>query len=422
VKRYYIKLTLLFLILGCVFAYINNSKPANPLRLLETEELNLNSQGNFQFVSRIAKEKLIIGLGESSHGTREFFLFRDKITRQFIENEGFYLVGLEIPYTDAIPINSYINGDIRETSETILKNLEYPFFQNIEFKNFIEWARNYNFNRHDSRIEIFGIDTPVDSQPLKELLLLLKDKKCFKEVEKELHFDIDAPIYYSRPNNFNQMNLILRDSSLVLSLVKVRNIINNCINDEKESKLALFYIQLIEQLINRINNQSNTISFWNARDSAMAENVKWVINSEGNSKAIIWAHNEHIKISRSGRQKYMGYYCRKMFGESFYSIGMDFGQGTFLNNSSAGLQIAQVDMLKNELYARIDGLTEDTFFIFLDSTRLNNALPYIRLHSIKASFNFSTNIKNVDLFQNYNGFLYTKNSTCPKLIVPNSSD
>lgn len=413
----------MFLIVGCILAYFNNDKSTNPLRLLETEGLNLNSHDNFQFVSRIAKEKFIIGLGESSHGTREFFLFRDKITRQLIENEGFYLVGLEMTYTKATQINSYINGSIQETSEALLKNLEYPFFQNTQFKNFIEWARNYNFNSHDSKIKIFGIDTPVDSQPLKELLLLVKDKKCFKEIEEEFFFDVNVPLYYSRLNSLNQTNLILRDTSLVSRLVRVRNIINNCIDDEKVSKLALFYIQLTEQLINRINNQSNTASFWNARDSSMAENVKWVIQSEGNPKAVIWAHNEHIKISHSGRQKYMGYYCRKMFGESFYSIGMDFGQGTFLSNSSSGLQIVQIDTLKNELRSRTNGMTTDSYFIFLDSTRLNEKLPpYIRLHSIGATFNSINSIKNVNLFENFHGFLYTKNSTCPKLIVPNSTD
>jgi erythromycin esterase len=69
-----------------------------------------------------------------------------------------------------------------------------------------------------------------------------------------------------------------------------------------------------------------------ARDTAMAENVTWLLDQAGpGAKIVLWAHNGHVS-TRSGA---MGYHLRQKYGDQLVTVGFDFFQGAF---RAVGLQ------------------------------------------------------------------------------------
>ena len=71
---------------------------------------------------------------------------------------------------------------------------------------------------------------------------------------------------------------------------------------------------------------------WAARDSAMADNALWLMNTlYPNKKILIHAHNFHIS-KYNEKELTMGEILSDKLGEELYSIGVFGGQGAFANN------------------------------------------------------------------------------------------
>lgn len=75
-----------------------------------------------------------------------------------------------------------------------------------------------------------------------------------------------------------------------------------------------------------------TLNNYNSdRDSLMALNIKEILISVPNSKAILLAHNVHISNNQINiyKNKSMGYYLKHIYGNNYFSIGQLFGKGSF---------------------------------------------------------------------------------------------
>ena len=56
----------------------------------------------------IAQGSKVVLLGESTHGTSEFYRMRARITRELIERKGFKFVAIEGDWPDAARVDHYV--------------------------------------------------------------------------------------------------------------------------------------------------------------------------------------------------------------------------------------------------------------------------------------------------------------------------
>ena len=78
--------------------------PAAAVHPLETEaDLDV-------LLQEIGDDKIVL-LGEASHGTSEFYIWRAELSKRLVEEKGFTLIAVEGDWTDAYPLNSYIRGN-----------------------------------------------------------------------------------------------------------------------------------------------------------------------------------------------------------------------------------------------------------------------------------------------------------------------
>ena len=103
----------------------------------------------------------IVGMGEATHGSKEFTQARHKILRFLIEKIGFNGLILETPVEEAKRIDKYIKtgeGDAR----SIQNQMSYWVHDTQEYLEVIEWMKKYNSEHPDRQISFYGCDIPVD--------------------------------------------------------------------------------------------------------------------------------------------------------------------------------------------------------------------------------------------------------------------
>ncbi len=62
-----------------------------------------------------------------------------------------------------------------------------------------------------------------------------------------------------------------------------------------------------------------------ARDAAMAENVRWILDHDPKAKVVLWAHNMHV----SRLSPWMGSHLGKALGPAYVNVGFLAGSGTY---------------------------------------------------------------------------------------------
>ncbi len=136
-----------------------------------TTVLPTESLDDLKQLDPVLKDRRIIALGESTHGTREFFQLRHRMFRHLVENHGVRLFGIEASFAACLPIDEYVQtgaGDPRAA----LKGQGFWTWETEEVLELVEWMREWNRNRpaDTEPVRFYGFDTQDAYTPLKLVL------------------------------------------------------------------------------------------------------------------------------------------------------------------------------------------------------------------------------------------------------------
>ncbi len=270
--------------------------------------------------NEIGPSKTIIGLGESTHGTKEFTIYRAEIVKELVENHGYRLFILEAEYITCSKINEYIltgKGD----PETLLNKVGLWPWNNQDFLELIGWMRTYNTNHTEDLIQFFGMDVQYYS--------------LYKQAVK---LDI---LYYLEMYSYTTTDSIMKyypikgkgileiENSADDPKTKMNNLLELSKTWMDEAGGIDLKLQYYLLTLNHAHAMSEPKDL-NVRDENMAKLVE-MIHANYQQKAIIWAHNGHVYRENDAELNYMteGYHLAAIFGEQYGVIGMDFKEGTF---------------------------------------------------------------------------------------------
>jgi erythromycin esterase len=113
---------------------------------------------------RSAADCRFVAIGEASHGTHEFYTWRDTLSRRLIEEEGYNWIGVEGDWPDCWRINRWVRGEIGQDQgvHALLGGFErWPtwMWANEEVAAFLDWLRSWNARRPlDKRVGFYGLD------------------------------------------------------------------------------------------------------------------------------------------------------------------------------------------------------------------------------------------------------------------------
>jgi erythromycin esterase len=117
----------------------------------------------------------IVGLGESTHGTREFFRCKHRMIEFLVKEMGFTVFALEASFAAGHAINRWLlHGTGNLTAA--LSGLKYIAWDTHEFLELLGWLREHNVSVPDGKkVRFYGLDYTYNDDGRKEVRGYLQD-------------------------------------------------------------------------------------------------------------------------------------------------------------------------------------------------------------------------------------------------------
>lgn len=280
--------------------------------------------------------KKIVGLGEGTHGTAEFYTVRYYITRMLIEDYGFNHVAFENDLTEVWQFNQQLSKT--NDLNALIKKYFLSLWQNEETKQLFQWIISYNAT-HKKQVTVNGIDFPAQ-QPDVDMLIALLDAANITSFSAPL--EVLKKSAFMQDEAWSGMNKKDAKTDWNLLAKHCRNEYITADSLETAFKALNIDSSLKNNLLLAIGNlKQGCEPFFReipegARDSIMAYNTARIVKNE-NDKVVIWAHNAHL--GKTGIYDNVvggtGGYILKLFPGNYFALGTGTALGTFGGTTDA---------------------------------------------------------------------------------------
>ncbi|MEJ2627603.1 MAG: erythromycin esterase family protein, partial [bacterium] len=286
----------------------------------------------------------IVGLGEATHGSREFFQLKHRIFKYLVVKHGFKIFGFECDMGESYYFDRYITEGKGNIDKLMRNKMHFWTWKTEEVKALLEWMKLYNEDKsQEEKIHYIGVDCQFFTfQPNLLLEYFTRVKPDFVEeitptlnmIEKMGYTSSSVNAYYS--NMEEEETFAISDSlDMILSQIEA-------IEDELITHSSDFEYQFMKQLVRNIQQVNDEKymyyheSDYSIRDEYMAENVLWLSSLANENDGIaVWAHNGHIQNAsildgNVGYLKSLGYYIKSHIGAQYQIVGFSFCRGSFM--------------------------------------------------------------------------------------------
>ncbi|WP_051377493.1 protein-L-isoaspartate(D-aspartate) O-methyltransferase [Paraburkholderia dilworthii] len=287
------------------------------------------------------RAKRVVLLGESSHGTSEFYRARAAITRRLVERHGFTIVAVEADWPDAAVIDGYVRSREPRTNEPPFQRFPVWMWRNEEFAAFVRWLRAHNEHEADARrCGFYGLDMYSLSASIAAVLDYLDrtDPEAAK-IARERYgcltpWQKDPQVYgraaFSAGFTTCENAVVQQLQDLLRKRLEEANGDTDRWFDATQNARLVASAERYYRIMYRSSAQS-----WNLRDTHMFETLESLLDSQGpDSRAVVWAHNSHIgnaaatEMGRVRGELNVGQLCRERFGDAAALIGFGTHSGT----------------------------------------------------------------------------------------------
>ncbi|HEV7349330.1 erythromycin esterase family protein [Telluribacter sp.] len=277
-------------------------------------------------LDRIGDARFVL-LGEATHGTHEYYVWRTEITRRLVEEKGFNFVAVEGDWPDCYRLNRYIKGYSDQDKKPIdmLRGFErWPtwMWANLEVAALITFLKDHNAQLYpDQRVGFYGLDVYSLWESMDTLVeylektdpnaaaLARKAAQCFEPYAEDGQLYATAQMEGLPQDGLPQEGLSQSCREDVVKLL--REIRAKAPQYDHDPEAALNTEQNAHVAVNAERYYRSMVGFddnsWNIRDTHMVETLNRIANFYGpGSKAIVWEHNTHIGDARYTDMKRAG--------------------------------------------------------------------------------------------------------------------
>ncbi|OCB32415.1 hypothetical protein A5675_24340 [Mycobacterium malmoense] len=329
----------------------------------------------------------IVLIGESSHGTHEFYEARAEITKWLIEEKGFCAVAAEADWPDAYRVNRYVRGLGDDTSaQEALSGFErFPawMWRNTVVRDFVEWLRTRNRqheNNGQRQAGFYGLDLYSLHRSMHEVISYLDkvDPRAAARARQRYacfdHASADDGQAYGFSAAFGAGPSCEQEA--IDQLVDMqRNELAYARRDGLLAEDELFYAHQNAQTVHNAEVYyramfSGRVTSWNLRDKHMAQTLDALLQhldrhqDVPSARIVVWAHNSHVGDARATEvwadgQLTLGQLVRQRRGDEARLIGFSTYTGTVTAASDWG-GIAERKVVRPALNGSIEELLHET--------------------------------------------------------------
>jgi erythromycin esterase-like protein len=275
-------------------------------------------RADYDGLLQLVGDRRVVLIGESTHGTHEFYRERARITRRLIDECGFNAVAAEADWPDAYRVNRYVMGlsSDQDAATALLDFKRFPawMWRNQDVVRFVEWlrvrnasqrhparrARFYGLDLYSLRASIEAVITYLDRIDPEEARRARERYSCFD------HVGSDGQAYgYALAH----LGAIPCENEVVAQLVELRRRAESYLRrDGWIAEDELLYAEQNARVVRDAEEYYQQmyraeVSSWNLRDRHMAATLDSLLEhlerQFGHAKIVVWEHNSHVGDARA---------------------------------------------------------------------------------------------------------------------------
>ena len=277
--------------------------------------------------SRIVGDARIVGLGESTHGTHEFFQLKHRLVEYLVRRHGFDVFAVEANQLATERLNAWVLGGPGTAREVL--GVLFRVWNTEEMLDLIEWMRRHNETTPARPVRFIGYDmqdhrTPIDSL---RAFAARTDPALLARVD-QLTREYAAERSYATPQVAEPTRLAWSQRADSLwSEVSARRAgwlaESRTRADSTAAEWAVHAADLLRQAA-RFNVALSSPE----RDSLMAANLDWSLRTlYPSSRAVVWAHDVHVARGGDTARSFnageeMGAHLKHAYGHDYRAFSL----------------------------------------------------------------------------------------------------
>ncbi|MFH8491679.1 erythromycin esterase family protein [Streptomyces longisporoflavus] len=321
--------------------------PADPVRAVERAAHPLRSTDpggsakDLRPLGRMVGDAKVVGLGEATHGSHEFFTMKDRVFRYLVEEKGFTTFAQEVSWTTGLRFDAYVRGGEGDVRALVHKELAKTPWDTEEYVGLLTWMRAYNDKHPDRQVRFMGDDLNYpelghelfdgirDYVRAHEPALLPRITELYAPIRRLA----DGDAYMARPlEERRKLRGKAREALRLLKALRPGSA-------DREYTMALHHARSVSQTatiyalpLDTPEGQKDAMLY---RDRLMAQNTAWWQRRTGD-KVLLSAHNAHVGYASYDPRypKMQGAFLRDRLGKRYVSIGFTFNRGSFMAQSA----------------------------------------------------------------------------------------
>jgi erythromycin esterase-like protein len=269
-------------------------------------------------MERIGSARMVL-LGESSHGTHDFYRVRAEITKRLIRERSFTAIAIEGDWPDAHRVHRYLrggDGQILDASDALAGFRRFPqwMWRNADVLDLVGWLRDQNANTAsaDRRVGFYGLDLYSLHASIAAVVEYLRRVDPAAAQRALEHYSCFDPFGFD-PQHYGHAVAGGRWEScrdeVIAELVALRKaaadyaerIDHVSVEDQFVAEQNAAVVVGAERYYREMFTEDN--STWNMRDRHMADTVEAIWQHQRKQASdpgiVIWAHNSHVGDARA---------------------------------------------------------------------------------------------------------------------------
>lgn len=270
----------------------------------------IGTDGDLDALAERVGDAHLVLLGEASHGTQEFYAWRDRITRRLVADKGFSFVAVEGDWPDCRRLHRWIVGDpaAPHDVDTALRSYDrWPtwMWANTAVREAASWLRAHNTDRPEAeRVGFHGLDVYSLHRSMREVVGWLRQHepdlvdaavtayRCFEPFGPD-------PFDYARATRLVPTSCEDRVLEVLQSMCARHG--EEAQGDPDERFVAEQNAAVVAGAEHYYRTAvGGGAQSWNVRDVHMADTLDRLLAHRGSdAKGVVWAHNTHVGDARA---------------------------------------------------------------------------------------------------------------------------
>lgn len=274
-----------------------------------------SSRDDLQPLRRLIGTARVVALGEATHGTREFFQLKHRVFDFLVREMGFNIFAIEATMPESFDLNEYVLTG-KGNPSALLSGLYFWTWDTEEVFQLIRWMREYNADPgHTRKLKFYGFDMQSAPRAVKQALSYLR------RVDSAAAHDLEARLRLLT-NPFVAAEFRALPPDLRRQLTSAARALLSKLDElpgGQEWRIARQNARVAVQFSEFPEPRDAAL---NHRDSAMAENLQWILRHEGpepkpsSGPTMATLHDEMRMVGRG-----WGRYCRNVSDRTWLCSG-----------------------------------------------------------------------------------------------------